>query len=163
MIGGGSILAPCIARCAEPTTPRWSTRASPRRARPYAVGATARRAVTASPRSSDSTRSPLVIVKSDGRREPFDRGKIVAGITAATKGRHVDQSASSRSPRRSTTALRLQGAEVTSGQIGLAVLDRLRTVDEVAYLRFASVYKNFDAATDFHREIELLTKAAAEA
>ena len=40
------------------------------------------------------------------------------------------------------------------------MLDRLRTIDEVAYLRFASVYKNFDAAADFHREIELLTKAA---
>ena len=56
--------------------------------------------------------------------------------------------------------MRLQGSEVTSAQLGLAVLDRLRTVDEVAYLRFASVYKNFDAAADFHREIELLTKAS---
>ena len=54
--------------------------------------------------------------------------------------------------------VRLQGSEVSSAQIGLAVLDHLRTIDEVAYLRFASVYKNFDAAADFHREIELLTK-----
>ena len=55
---------------------------------------------------------------------------------------------------------RLQGSEVTTAQIGLAVLDRLRTIDEVAYLRFASVYKNFDAAADFHREIELLVEGA---
>jgi transcriptional repressor NrdR len=54
--------------------------------------------------------------------------------------------------------VRLVGGEVTSAQIGVAVLDRLRSLDEVAYLRFASVYKNFDAAADFHREIELLDK-----
>ena len=56
--------------------------------------------------------------------------------------------------------MRLTGVEVTSAQIGLAVLDRLRTIDEVAYLRFASVYKDFDAAADFHREIELLRSSA---
>ena len=107
---------------------------------------------------------PLVVVKSDGRSEPFDRAKIVAGIAAATKGRQRRRRrGSSRSPRTIEDGVRLQGSEVTSGQIGLAVLDHLRTIDEVAYLRFASVYKNFDAAADFHREIELLTKAAAEA
>jgi transcriptional repressor NrdR len=56
----------------------------------------------------------------------------------------------------------LHGSEVTSAQIGLAVLDELRAVDDVAYLRFASVYKNFDAAGDFHREIELLGKLGAD-
>ena len=102
---------------------------------------------------------PLVVLKSDGRVEPFDRAKIVAGILAATKGRHLDPSLAEQIAEAVEDGVRLQGSEVTSAQLGLAVLDRLRTVDEVAYLRFASVYKNFDAAADFHREIELLTKA----
>ena len=103
---------------------------------------------------------PLVVVKGDGRTQPFDRGKIVAGIVAATKGRHVDATVVEQIAESIEDGVRLQGSEVTSAQIGLAVLDRLRTIDEVAYLRFASVYKNFDAAADFHREIELLTKGA---
>jgi len=49
---------------------------------------------------------------------------------------------------------------VTSANIGLAALDELRVIDDVAYLRFASVYKEFDAAADFHRELELLEKSA---
>jgi transcriptional repressor NrdR len=103
---------------------------------------------------------PLVVLKSDGRVEPFDRAKIVAGILAATKGRHLDASLAEQIAEAVEDGVRLQGSEVTSAQVGLAVLDRLRTIDEVAYLRFASVYKNFDAAVDFHREIELLTKGA---
>ncbi len=104
---------------------------------------------------------PLVVVKADGRQEPFDRAKIVAGIAAATKGRGVDPAEIERIAMSIEDTVRLQGSQVTSAQIGLAVLDRLRTLDEVAYLRFASVYKNFDAAADFHREIELLGKLAA--
>ena len=103
---------------------------------------------------------PLVVLKSDGRTQPFDRAKIVAGILAATKGRNVDAALAEQVAESIEDGVRLQGSEVTSGQLGLAVLDRLRTIDEVAYLRFASVYKNFDAAADFHREIELLSKAA---
>ena len=56
---------------------------------------------------------------------------------------------------------RLSGGEVTSDQIGLAVLEELRELDEVAYMRFASVYKGFDDAADFQREITLLTKETA--
>ena len=103
---------------------------------------------------------PLTVIKSDGRTEPFDRGKIVAGILAATKGRSVDAGVVQQVAESIEDGVRLQGSEVTSAQIGLAVLDHLRTIDDVAYLRFASVYKNFDAAADFHREIELLTKGA---
>jgi transcriptional repressor NrdR len=103
---------------------------------------------------------PLVVAKSDGRVEPFDRAKIVAGILAATKGRNIQPLVAEQIAESIEDAVRLQGSEVTSAQLGLAVLDRLRTLDEVAYLRFASVYKNFDAAADFHREIELLTKAS---
>jgi transcriptional repressor NrdR len=54
--------------------------------------------------------------------------------------------------------IRLVGGDVASSRIGLAVLDRLRTLDEVAYLRFASVYKDFDAAADFQSELDLLNK-----
>lgn len=103
---------------------------------------------------------PLVVVKRDGRTEPFDRGKIVAGILAATKGRNIAPEVAEQIAESIEDGVRLQGSAVTSTQLGLAVLDRLRTLDEVAYLRFASVYKNFDAAADFHREIELLTKSA---
>ncbi|HEY3484651.1 MAG TPA: transcriptional regulator NrdR [Ilumatobacteraceae bacterium] len=101
---------------------------------------------------------PLVVVKSDGRRCPFDRAKIVAGVHAATKGRGVDDSRIEQLALEVEDEVRLSGGEVTSAQIGVAVLERLRRLDEVAYLRFASVYKDFDAAADFHREIELLSK-----
>jgi transcriptional repressor NrdR len=57
--------------------------------------------------------------------------------------------------------MRLLGSAVTSATVGLAVLDQLRVVDEVAYLRFASVYKDFDAAADFHRELALLEKSVS--
>jgi transcriptional repressor NrdR len=59
--------------------------------------------------------------------------------------------------------VRLVGSEVTTAAIGLAVLDQLRALDDVSYLRFASVYKNFDAAGDFHREIAMLEKSAVGA
>jgi transcriptional repressor NrdR len=58
-------------------------------------------------------------------------------------------------------ALREEGSEPTSEQVGLAVLERLRLVDEVAYLRFASVYKGFEGVDDFRREVGLLTKTTA--
>jgi transcriptional repressor NrdR len=101
---------------------------------------------------------PLVVTKSDGRQEPFDRRKVAAGISAATKGRPLDGRSVDELAERVGDSLRACGSQVSSAQIGLAVLDELRLVDEVAYLRFASVYKHFDAAADFHREIELLTK-----
>lgn len=104
---------------------------------------------------------PLVVVKTDGRRETFDRAKVTDGIAAATKGRPLESTSIERLAEVIEDSLRLLGGPVTSAQIGLVVLDELRTVDDVAYLRFASVYKNFDAAADFHREIELLTKLGA--
>ena len=101
---------------------------------------------------------PLVVVKSDGSRQPFDRDKIVSGVTAATKGRQVDLVQIESLALAVEDEVRLHGAEVSSSRIGLAVLDRLRILDEVAYLRFASVYKDFDAAADFQSELELLGK-----
>lgn len=105
---------------------------------------------------------PLVVVKSDGRTQPFDRDKIVGGVHAAVKGRSVTDEQIQQLAIDVEDELRLGGGDVSTARIGLAVLDRLRVLDEVAYLRFASVYKNFDAAADFHRELELLSKLGAE-
>jgi len=102
----------------------------------------------------------LSVHKSTGETQPFDRSKVVAGIAAATKGRGVSESDLDRIATRVEDALRLKGNEVTSAVVGLAVLDELRSVDDVSYLRFASVYKHFDAAADFHRELELMEKQA---
>ena len=104
--------------------------------------------------------APLTVVKSHGGTEPFDRRKLVGGLAAATKGRHVTDAELDGLAVRVEDSMRLLGSTVTSANIGVAVLDQLRSVDEVAYLRFASVYKDFDAAADFHRELELLQKSA---
>lgn len=100
----------------------------------------------------------LVVVKRSGDRVPFDRAKVEAGVRAAAKGRPIDDDRVAELSREIEDDLRAHGAEVTSQQVGLAVLDRLRQVDEVAYVRFASVYKDFDDAADFQRELRLLTK-----
>ena len=109
---------------------------------------------------------PLLVVKSDGSRQPFDRSKVIAGIEAATKGRGlgadlVDGIADEVEMAARSDAAGGDGGAVSTASIGLGVLERLRAVDEVSYLRFASVYKDFDAASDFHRELELLGKLSS--
>jgi transcriptional repressor NrdR len=101
---------------------------------------------------------PLVVVKRSGQREPFDRAKVVAGVQAAAKGRPVGPDDLDALATDVEDAMRLDGPEVTSAHVGVAVLDALRHLDEVAYLRFASVYKGFDGAADFERELTLLAK-----
>jgi transcriptional repressor NrdR len=101
---------------------------------------------------------PLVVVKRSGQREPFDRAKVVAGVQAAAKGRPVGPGELDALATDVEDAMRLDGPEVTSAHVGVAVLDALRHLDEVAYLRFASVYKGFDGAADFERELTLLAK-----
>lgn len=102
--------------------------------------------------------APLLVVKRSGQREPFDRSKLVAGLRAATKNRAVADRVEALAAELED-ALRLSGPEITSQAVGLAVLDRLRDLDEVAYLRFASVYKGFEDVGDFQREVGLLTKS----
>ena len=102
---------------------------------------------------------PLVVVKRSGHRAPFDRTKIVAGLRAATKNRPVSDDQLEALAAEVEESLRLEGPELTSQQIGFAVLERLRALDHVAYLRFASVYKGFEDAGDFEREVGLLTKS----
>jgi transcriptional repressor NrdR len=100
----------------------------------------------------------LVVVKRSGDRVPFDRAKVEAGVLAAAKGRPIADGRAAELSRDVEDDLRALGVDVTSEQVGLAVLDRLRDLDEVAYVRFASVYKDFDDASDFQRELRLLTK-----
>ncbi|MBI2704967.1 MAG: transcriptional repressor NrdR [Actinobacteria bacterium] len=102
---------------------------------------------------------PLSVEKRSGDREPFDREKVESGIASAAKGRPLDAVQISHTAEEIEEQLRLQGVEISTEQIGRAVLDRLRELDQVAYLRFASVYKGFDDAADFQREVRLLTKA----
>ena len=101
---------------------------------------------------------PFVTVKRSGQRVPFDRATVVRGVLAAAKNRPVDHGQAELLAAEVEETLRLAASEVTTEQIGLAVLDLLRRLDEVAYLRFASVYKGFTAAGDFQREVGLLTK-----
>jgi len=101
---------------------------------------------------------PFVVIKRSGQREPFERAKIVAGMQASAKNRPLSLAALEQIAAEIDEGLRLEGPEVTSQQVGLAVLDALRGRDHVAYLRFASVYKGFTDAGDFQREAGLLTK-----
>lgn len=103
--------------------------------------------------------SPLVVVKRSGLRVPFDRARIVAGVRSAAKNRPVTQDQMEALGAEVEEVLRLEGPELASEQIGRAVLDRLRELDEVAYLRFVSVYKGFEDLTDFEREVVLLTRS----
>ena len=102
--------------------------------------------------------APLVVVKRSGEREPFDMPKLVAGVAAAAKNRLTDEQVAVLGAEIEEEA-RLTGPEVTTQEIGIAVLDRLSVLDHVSYLRFASVYKGFEDLTDFEREVGLLAKA----
>jgi transcriptional repressor NrdR len=105
---------------------------------------------------------PVVVVKRSGEREPFDRMKIVVGLRAAAKSRPLSDDQLEAVAADVDDQLRLAGAgDVPSERVGLLVLDHLRDLDHVAYMRFASVYKGFDDAADFEREITLLTKETA--
>jgi transcriptional repressor NrdR len=104
---------------------------------------------------------PLMVVKRSGVRQPFDRGKVIDGLRSATKNRPVTEEQLEAVAQQVEDALREDGSVPTSERVGLAVLERLRSLDEVAYLRFASVYKGFEGADDFRREVGLLTKTTA--
>lgn len=101
---------------------------------------------------------PLWVVKRTGLREPFDRAKLVAGVRAACKNRPVTDIQMEELAQAVEDVLRAASAEPSSQQVGVAVLERLQALDDVAYVRFASVYKGFEEAGDFQREVGLLTK-----
>ena len=99
----------------------------------------------------------LTVVKRNGVSEPFDRDKLIVGVRRACQGRDVTDDALKRLAQEVEETVRAQGSsQVPAHEIGLAVLEPLRALDEVAYLRFASVYRSFSSADDFEREIEAL-------
>ena len=103
----------------------------------------------------------LYVVKRSGDREPFDREKVIRGVLAACKNRPVDDGAAVALAASVEESMRLSGRDVTTEEVGLATLEALRQLDDVAYLRFASVYKGFEDANDFARELRNLEKTTA--
>jgi transcriptional repressor NrdR len=105
----------------------------------------------------------LAVVKRSAVTEPFSRDKVVAGVRRACQGRGVGEDALARLAQQVEDRIRASGsAEVPSNEVGLAILEPLRELDEVAYLRFASVYRSFDSLADFEAEITLLRAERGE-
>ncbi|MEU8093125.1 MULTISPECIES: transcriptional regulator NrdR [Micromonospora] len=103
----------------------------------------------------------LAVVKRSGVTEPFSRTKIIGGVRKACQGRPVDDDSIALLAQKVEETVRAKGAaEIPSHEVGLAILGPLRDLDEVAYMRFASVYRSFDSLADFEREIETLRAAA---
>jgi transcriptional repressor NrdR len=98
----------------------------------------------------------LRVIKRDGTKDPYDREKVTAGVRKAIKNRPVTEEQVDELARRVEERLRRKGPEVTTQEVGIEVLSELRRLDEVAYLRFASVYKDFQELTDFEREVGLM-------
>ncbi len=105
----------------------------------------------------------LNVVKRNGVTEPFSREKVIKGVSRACQGRPVDADDLALLAARVEDAVRSSGAaEVPSNEVGLAILGPLRELDEVAYLRFASVYRAFESLADFELEIEDLRSSKAK-
>jgi transcriptional repressor NrdR len=104
---------------------------------------------------------PLMVRKRSGLKEPFERSKLDAGLERAVAGSQVPQAAAIAMATEIEEEARAEGPEVTSDWLGLAVLERLRALDPVSYLRFASVYKGFEEVSDFEREVGELNKTTA--
>jgi transcriptional repressor NrdR len=101
--------------------------------------------------------SSLTVIKRSGATEPFSRAKVLAGVRKACQGRPVSEDALAVLAQRVEESVRASGcAEVDAHEVGLAILGPLRELDEVAYLRFASVYRGFESLADFEAEITLL-------
>jgi transcriptional repressor NrdR len=99
----------------------------------------------------------LVVVKRSGATEPFNREKAVSGVRKACKGRPVTEDQLARLGQQVEESLRSAGwAEVPAHEVGMAILEPLSALDEVAYLRFASVYRSFESADDFEAAIAQL-------
>jgi transcriptional repressor NrdR len=96
----------------------------------------------------------LAVIKRSGVTEPFSRAKVVSGVRRACQGRPVDEDQLAQLAQTVEDEIRATGvAEVPSDEVGLSILKPLRSLDEVAYLRFASVYQAFSSADDFEKAI----------
>jgi transcriptional repressor NrdR len=100
----------------------------------------------------------LVVVKRDGTREPFDRAKVVSGLSKACANRPVSDRKIRAMCDAVEEALRDRGVQIASEEIGREVLAQLRETDEIAFVRFASVYRDFSDVADFGRVIQELEK-----
>ena len=99
----------------------------------------------------------LAVVKRCGVTEPFSRAKVISGVRKACQGRPVDEDALAQLAQKVEETIREAGAaEVPAHEVGMAILSPLKDLDEVAYLRFASVYRSFDSLADFEAEITAL-------
>ncbi len=104
----------------------------------------------------------LLVVKRSGATEPFRRDKVCSGVRKACQGRPVDEDALALLAQRVEECVRESArVEVRSEDVGRAILGPLRELDEVAYLRFASVYSSFDSLEDFEVEITKLREQRA--
>jgi transcriptional repressor NrdR len=102
----------------------------------------------------------LAVIKRSGVTEPFSRQKVINGVRRACQGRPVDEDALAQLAQAVEETIRATGAaEVPSDEVGLAILGPLRKLDEVAYLRFASVYQAFSSIDDFEKAIAELRAA----
>ncbi len=108
-------------------------------------------------------KSVLLVIKRNGVTEQFSRDKVITGVRRACQGRDVSDDSLKRLAQTVEERVRSHGSsQVHANEIGLAILDPLRELDEVAYLRFASVYKSFESAEDFEAEIRLMRRLARE-
>ncbi|TWE13291.1 transcriptional regulator NrdR [Rudaeicoccus suwonensis] len=116
-----------------------------------------RQCPTCGKRFSTLETASLTVVKRSGASEPFSRGKVLVGVRKACQGRPVSEDDLALLAQQVEESIRMLGAaEIDAHDVGLAVLAPLRSLDEVAYLRFASVYQAFDNLEDFEAAITLL-------
>jgi transcriptional repressor NrdR len=99
----------------------------------------------------------LVVVKRDGTRQEFDRAKLVSGLRKALTRRPVPDGAADQAADAIEAELRAAGSsEVPSSRVGAMAMEQLRTIDQIAYIRFASVYQSFEDLEDLKREVDTL-------
>jgi transcriptional repressor NrdR len=99
----------------------------------------------------------LVVAKRDGTRQEFDRDKLAAGLRKALTRRPVPESAADQAADAIEAELRSSGlSEIPSGRVGALAMEKLRAIDQIAYIRFASVYQSFEGIEDLKREVDSL-------
>jgi transcriptional repressor NrdR len=101
----------------------------------------------------------LVVVKRDGRREAYSRDKLMSGLKKSCEKRPITADRFKRLIHAIERDLqKLRKSEITSRQVGMAVMKNLKKVDQIAYIRYASIYESFKDATDFKKELNKLIK-----
>lgn len=102
---------------------------------------------------------PLVVIKKDGRREPFSHEKLMSGIVKSCQKRDISVEKMEEAGRNISASLRSEDkSEIPSRNIGELVARTLKRLDKVAYIRFASIYKDFEDVKDFEKEIKSIEK-----